>query len=253
MFLFSPCCCKIRFEQLWVRHNGVGLSHLLAFSTLISKCLFFFFFNELLYTMNHFSSEKPVSGLVCSWFTTIPLMMRSMSVEAWRAQNRTPISLCGSYWLQAFKQMIKGPVLEHANAPSWPLSQRGYTRKTLIHRDLHRHSPGWRCGNHGENHGEDDSRWPSSCRLLYMQYLAWFLHQYSAMYNQLGVGGSHSCPSTWEPPSDVSPLVQPTTSPPPVPSLSLHCCSFKLNSELSFSRWVTFNCPNHRLPVTQSL
>ena len=81
MFLFSPCCCKIRFEQLWVRHNGVVLAHLLAFSRLISKCLFFFF-NELLYTMNHFSSEKPVSGLVCSSFTTIPLMMRLMSVEA---------------------------------------------------------------------------------------------------------------------------------------------------------------------------
>lgn len=29
--------------------------------------------------------------------------------------------------------------------------------KNLIHRDLHGHSPGWRCGNHGENHGEDDS------------------------------------------------------------------------------------------------
>lgn len=86
-FLFSPCCCKIRFEQLWKHHNGVGLSHLLAFSTLINKCLFLLFFLMSGYTLWITSHLRNRFRLVCSWFTTIPLMAGSMLAEAWRAQT----------------------------------------------------------------------------------------------------------------------------------------------------------------------
>lgn len=55
-FLFSPRCCKIRFEQLWKHHNGVVSLIYWHFPHSLTNAFFCYFFNELLHTLNHFSS-----------------------------------------------------------------------------------------------------------------------------------------------------------------------------------------------------